>query len=208
MKSPFGFAYYGELSKWVSDIFPNLLQHVDKMAFVHSAYSKSNNHSPAFFMANTGFTQMGYPCIGFWVTYGLGSEDRDVAAFVVMADPKGRGLPKGYSLNWGAGFLPSIYQGTWLKPSGDLINNLNRPQQSRTAWMMNAARILPDNVSSRGGWWNVVSASYRCTLAGWKPSVRGTVITTSRKTGTDWPILSRIASTSIWLLLQNSGYPS
>ncbi|MBI2477888.1 MAG: DUF1501 domain-containing protein [Planctomycetia bacterium] len=129
MKSPFQFTPQGECGKMVSDIFPHLSQHVDKMAFVHSAYAKSNNHSPALFMANTGFTQMGYPCVGSWATYGLGSESRDLPAFVVMSDPKGRGLPKGYSANWGAGFLPSVYQGTWLKPSGDPIDNLNPPQE-------------------------------------------------------------------------------
>ena len=127
MKSPFKFSQHGESGKWVSSLFPHLRQHVDKMAFVHSAYAKSNNHSPALFMANTGFTQLGYPCVGSWATYGLGSESRDLPAFVVMSDPTGRGLPKGYSLNWGAGFLPSVYQGTWLKPKGDPIDNLNRP---------------------------------------------------------------------------------
>ena len=70
---------------------------------------------------------MGNPCVGSWVTYGLGSESRNLPAFVVMSDPKGRGLPKGYSLNWGAGFLPSVYQGTWLKPQGDPIDNLKPP---------------------------------------------------------------------------------
>ena len=129
MKSPFAFKPYGETGKMVSDLFPNLAQHVDKMAFVHSAYAKSNNHSPALFMANTGFTQMGYPCVGSWATYGLGSESRDLPAFVVMSDPKGRGLPKGYSLNWGAGFLPSVYQGTWLKPTGEPIENLKPPAE-------------------------------------------------------------------------------
>ncbi len=129
MKSPFKFQQHGESGKWVSEIFPNLAKHVDKMAFIHSGYTKSNNHSPALFMANTGFTQMGYPCVGSWVTYGLGSESRDLPAFVVMSDPKGRGLPKGYSLNWGAGFLPSVYQGSWLKPTGDPIDNLKRPQE-------------------------------------------------------------------------------
>ncbi|MBC8353411.1 MAG: DUF1501 domain-containing protein [Planctomycetes bacterium] len=129
MKSPFKFEQHGECGKHVSEIFPKLSQHVDKMAFVHSAYAKSNNHSPALFMANTGFTQMGFPCVGSWATYGLGSESRDLPAFVVMSDPKGRGLPKGYSANWGAGFLPSVYQGTWLKPSGDPIENLNRPKE-------------------------------------------------------------------------------
>ena len=129
MKSPFKFQQYGQCGKWVSEIFPNLSRHVDKMAFVHSGHGKSNNHSPALFMMNTGFTQMGYPCVGSWVTYGMGSESRDLPAFVVMSDPKGRGLPKGYSLNWGAGFLPSVYQGSWLKPQGDPIDNLNRPSE-------------------------------------------------------------------------------
>ena len=134
MKSPFKFTPHGECGKMVSEIFPNMAPHVDKMAFIHSGFAKSNNHSPALFMMNTGFTQMGYPCVGSWVTYGLGSESRDLPAFVVMSDPLGRGLPKGYSLNWGAGFLPSVYQGTWFKPKGDPIDNLHRPAE------LNAAR--------------------------------------------------------------------
>ena len=129
MKSPFQFQQHGQCGKWVSEIFPNLARHVDKMAFVHSGHGKSNNHSPALFMMNTGFTQMGFPCVGSWVTYGLGSESRDLPSFVVMSDPKGRGLPKGYSLNWGAGFLPSVYQGSWLKPQGEPIDNLKRPEE-------------------------------------------------------------------------------
>ncbi len=129
MKSPFKFSQHGQCGKYVSELFPNLAKHVDKMAFVHSAHTKSNNHSPALFMMNTGFTQMGYPCVGAWATYGLGSESRDLPAFVVMSDPKGRGLPKGYSLNWGAGFLPSVYQGTWLKPTGAPIDNLIPPAE-------------------------------------------------------------------------------
>ena len=129
MKSPFQFTQHGQCGKWVSEIFPHLSRHVDKMAFIHSCFSKSNNHSPALFMMNTGFTQMGYPCVGSWATYGLGSESRDLPAFVVMSDPKGRGLPKGYSLNWGAGFLPSVYQGSWLKPQGEPIDNLKPPAE-------------------------------------------------------------------------------
>jgi len=64
MPSPFKFAQHGECGKHVSEIFPHLAAHVDKMAFIHSGYGKSNNHSPALFMMNTGFTQMGYPCVG------------------------------------------------------------------------------------------------------------------------------------------------
>ena len=142
MKSPFKFTQHGESGKHVSEIFPNLAQHVDKMAFIHSCHGKSNNHSPALFMMNTGFTQMGYPCVGSWITYGLGSESRDLPAFVVMSDPKGRGLPKGYSLNWGAGFLPSVYQGSWLKPQGEPIDNLKPPAELNDQRQRNQLDLL------------------------------------------------------------------
>ncbi|MFT5470629.1 MAG: hypothetical protein ACI8UO_005759 [Verrucomicrobiales bacterium] len=127
MKSPFEFTPRGECGKMVSSIFPNLGEHVDKMAFIHSGHTESNNHSPALFAMNCGLPRMGYPCVGSWVTYGLGSESRNLPAFVVMSDPLDRGLPKGHAANWGAGYLPSVYQGTWLKPKGDPIDNLNRP---------------------------------------------------------------------------------
>jgi hypothetical protein len=129
MKSPFKFAQQGERGMWISDLFPHLAKHVDDMAFIHSCHTESNNHSPALFMINTGMTRMGFPCVGSWVTYGLGTESQDLPAFCVMSDPLGRGLPKGYSQNWGAGFIPSIYQGTWLKPQGDAIDNLKPPAE-------------------------------------------------------------------------------
>jgi len=129
MRSPFRFTPRGQCGKMVSEIFPFLGEHVDKMAFIHSGFTESNNHSPALFMINTGFPRMGYPCVGSWVTYGLGSESRDLPGFVVMTDPKGRGLPKGHAANWSAGFLPGVYQGTHLKPTGQPIENLVRPQE-------------------------------------------------------------------------------
>ncbi|HZZ72726.1 MAG TPA: DUF1501 domain-containing protein [Pirellulales bacterium] len=128
MKSPFEWKQHGESGTWGSDLFPHLSEHVDRMAFIHSCFTNSNNHSPALFMMNTGVTRMGNPCVGSWVTYGLGSESESLPAFIVMSDPLNRGLPKGNALNWGAGFLPSVYQGTWLKPQGEPIDNLDRPQ--------------------------------------------------------------------------------
>lgn len=128
MKSPFEFTPRGECGKMVSSIFPHLGNHVDKMAFIHSGYTESNNHSPALFAINTGMARMGFPCVGSWVTYGLGSESSDLPAFIVMSDPKGRGLPKGHAANWSAGFLPGVYQGTYLKPTGDAIENLQLPK--------------------------------------------------------------------------------
>ena len=87
MKSPFAWKQHGESGTWVSELFPHLAQHVDKMAFLHSCFTNSNNHSPALFMMNTGVTRMGYPCVGSWVTYGLGSESDSLPGFVVMSDP-------------------------------------------------------------------------------------------------------------------------
>ena len=129
MKSPFEFTPRGQCGKMVSEIFPKLGEHVDKMAFIHSGHTESNNHSPALFMMNCGLPRMGYPCAGAWATYGLGSPSHDLPSFVVMSDPLGRGLPKGHAANWGAGFLPSVYQGTHFRPSGDPIDNLHRPKE-------------------------------------------------------------------------------
>ena len=129
MKSPFAFAPQGECGKMVSELFPHLGRHVDKMAFIHSAYTESNNHSPALFMMNTGLPRMGFPCVGSWVSYGLGSENQSLPGFVVMSDPRGRGLPKGQAANWGAAFLPGVYQGTHLRPKGPPIDNLQRPAE-------------------------------------------------------------------------------
>jgi hypothetical protein len=77
-------------------------------------------------MMNTGVTRMGSPSVGSWLTYGLGSESANLPGFVVMSDPLNRGLPKGNANNWTAGFLPGVYQGTWLRPQGEPIDNLTR----------------------------------------------------------------------------------
>jgi hypothetical protein len=132
LKSPFEFKRHGLSGTWVSAIFPHLANHVDQMAFIHSCYSESNNHSPALFHINTGLNRMGFPCVGSWITYGLGTENEDMPGFVVMTDALGRGLPKGKAFNWGAGFLPGVYQGTRLNNEIPAIDNLFR-RSSQTA---------------------------------------------------------------------------
>ena len=124
LKSPFEFKQYGKSGMWASSIFPHLSQHVDKMAFIKSFHTESNNHSPALFMANTGVPRMSHPCVGSWVTYGLGTENQNLPAFVVMSDPLNRGLPKGHAANWGSGFLPGAFQGTWVRSKGEPILSL------------------------------------------------------------------------------------
>ncbi|MCX6895072.1 MAG: DUF1501 domain-containing protein, partial [Verrucomicrobia bacterium] len=81
----------------------------------------------------TGMNRMGFPSVGAWVTYGLGSASQNLPGFVVMYDTLGRGLPKGYAQNWGSGFLPGIYQGTALNAQGAPINNLDRAPEINAA---------------------------------------------------------------------------
>ena len=106
------FRQHGECGRWMSDLFPKLAERVDDLAFIHSMQSKSALHGPAMFMANSGFILPGFPSMGAWVTYGLGSENENLPAFVVLPDP--RGLPPGGVINWGAGFLPAIHQATTI----------------------------------------------------------------------------------------------
>jgi hypothetical protein len=110
MKSPWRFQRRGQSGLWVSDLLPHLATCADDITFIHSMVSKSNNHTPATFLANSGFTMNGYPSLGAWLSYGLGSMNEDLPAFVVL--PDSRGLPAGGAINWSAGFLPATHQGT------------------------------------------------------------------------------------------------
>lgn len=126
LKSPFKFAQYGESGAWVSEIFPHTSKHVDEMAFIYSCYSQSNNHTPAMLEINSGMIRQGFPSMGSWVTYGLGSENSNLPAYVVMHGTK----PRGADPVWSSGFLPSVYQATALDPrKAKPIENLDRPSE-------------------------------------------------------------------------------
>ena len=129
MKSPFKWAKHGGCGKMVSEIFPHMAKHVDKMAFVHSMYSESNNHSPALFMMNTGMARMGFPCVGSWVSYGLGSMNQNLPTFVVLvAKPTNTEQVQAISGKlWSNGFLPGEHAGVSFRSSGDPILYINNP---------------------------------------------------------------------------------
>jgi hypothetical protein len=112
MKSPFPFKQHGECGRWVSSVFPHLAGHVDEMAFLMAVASKSNVHGPASYLVNTGFLLPGFPCLGAWLSYGLGKLSDNLPTFVVL--PDGRGLPYNQTGNFTAGFLPAAHQGTIL----------------------------------------------------------------------------------------------
>jgi len=115
MASPFRWRQHGKCGKWLSDPVAALDECVDDIAFIHSMVSKSNVHGPATFMQATGFVLPGFPSMGAWIGYGLGSMNRDLPTFVVLPDP--RGLPPNGHMNWSPGFLPAEHQATVVQPS-------------------------------------------------------------------------------------------
>jgi hypothetical protein len=110
MKSPFPFRQYGQSGRWVSSVFPSVAGHVDDLAFLMALSSKTNVHGPASYMMNTGFLMPGFPCMGAWISYGLGALTDNLPTFVVLPDP--RGLPYNAKGNFSSGFLPMAHQGT------------------------------------------------------------------------------------------------
>lgn len=115
MQSPWKWRQHGQCGKFISDLLPNLATCVDDIAFIHSMVAKSNVHGPATFMQNTGFVLPGFPSMGAWVRYGLGSANDNLPAFVVL--PDARGFPPNGPANWSAGFLPAEHQGVTIRPS-------------------------------------------------------------------------------------------
>ncbi|MFN4258123.1 MAG: DUF1501 domain-containing protein [Gemmataceae bacterium] len=125
MRSPFRFAQHGQSGLWISDALPHLHQHADDIAVIRSMYNDHPNHEPALFKIHSGQLLPGLPALGAWVVYGLGSENQNLPAYVVLDDPLG--LPVNGVQSWQSGYLPPIYQGTRLRSRGSPLLNL-RPE--------------------------------------------------------------------------------
>jgi uncharacterized protein (DUF1501 family) len=130
MKSPFRWKQYGECGRWVSDVFPHVAGCVDELAFLMAMASKTSVHGPASYMQNTGFVTPGFPCMGAWISYALGSLSDNLPTFVVL--PDSRGLPYNNAGNFSAGFLPVAHQGVIIKPTAPVpIADLQPPPSAR-----------------------------------------------------------------------------
>jgi hypothetical protein len=125
LPTPWEFRNHGRSGLPVSTLFPHLAQHVDDICFVRTFYTESVVHAPAMYQVFTGRILMGYPSMGSWVTYGLGSPSDNLPAYVVMPQPEG--TPEGGPPCWGSGFLPAVYQGTLLRPGANPILHLKPP---------------------------------------------------------------------------------
>lgn len=125
VRSPYEFKPRGQSGKMISELLPHLAELADDMCFIHSMTAKSNTHGPGENQMSTGFTLDGFPSMGAWVSYALGSEADDLPAFVAIPDP--RGVPQTGPNNWSAGFLPAVFQGTAFNADKP-IPNLARPE--------------------------------------------------------------------------------
>lgn len=132
-KSPYTFRPRGQSGKYISDLLPHLAEMADEMCFIHSMTARSNTHGPGENQMSTGFTLDGFPSMGAWISYALGTDNQNLPAFVAIPDP--RGVPQSGPNNWSSAFLPSVFQGTpWnaAKPIAHMspVNPVNPESQS------------------------------------------------------------------------------
>jgi hypothetical protein len=132
---------HGQSGIWVSDWYPHIAQHVDDLCVLRSCWADGLNHVGSVCQMNTGSILAGRPSMGAWVTYGLGSANRDLPSFVVLTDDRD---VLGSSKNWSAGFLPAVYQGTQFRREGPPILNLNPPETIGDEQQKSKLRLLAD----------------------------------------------------------------
>lgn len=126
MNSPFPFTRHGESGLEISSLFPRLSQHADDLCVIRSMHADTAAHASGCLQMNTGSIFIGKPSIGSWLSYGLGTENQNLPAFVVMTDP--RGGPIGSASNWSAGYMPASHQGTLFRNGGTPLLDLATPE--------------------------------------------------------------------------------
>ncbi len=131
---------HGESGMWMADTLPHTSQMVDDICLINSMWTDHPNHDNALYKIHSGRLFMGYPTLGAWTAYGLGSENQNLPAYVVLGDPLG--LPKNGTRNWTAGFLPPVYQGTPFRPTGSPILNLSKQYKQPTDVSATASELL------------------------------------------------------------------
>jgi hypothetical protein len=149
MASGFPFKKHGDSGLEISDLFQNVARHADDLTVIRSCYHDSFIHGPALSLMHSGSVLLGHPSVGSWVVYGLGCESRDLPAYMVMTDGDLRISSSAYS----SGFLPAVYQGTFVRGEGAAIQNLAPPAQVPAAQQ----RLMLDQLQA----WNTRHASER-----------------------------------------------
>ena len=146
MRSHWKFARHGQSGAWVSELLPQTAKEIDHIAIIRSMYNVHENHEPACYKWQTGETFPGHPTLGSWVTYGLGSINQSLPAYVVLADPKNRLAVNGVE-NWMSGYLPPLFQGTSIKSEGTPMLHL-KPDYDEPIGVTAAKRNLINALDS------------------------------------------------------------
>ena len=154
--SQFTFAQHGQSGAWVSSLLPHIAKVADRLCFIKSLHTEAINHDPAVTFFQTGFQIAGRPSIGSWLSYGLGSENKDLPAFVVMISQGTGNLADQplYDRLWGSGFLPSKYQGVKFRSNGDPVLFLKNPEgvtpNTRRRYLDDLAKLNTFNLAEPG----------------------------------------------------------
>lgn len=143
-QSDWEFRQRGRSGLWISDLFPHIAGLADDLAVIRSMVADTANHTPGLFMLNSGFQFNGFPSLGGWLSYGLGSEADDLPAYVVL--PDGRGEPNGGSSNWTNGFLPAQHQGVVFRGGAEPVRDL-RPARQIPVAEESATRVFLEQMN-------------------------------------------------------------
>ncbi|MEZ6143433.1 MAG: DUF1501 domain-containing protein [Zavarzinella sp.] len=147
-QSDFAFQQHGNSGLWLSNLFPNIAKHADKLTVIRSMFSETANHTPGLFLLNSGFGFNGYPSLGSWLSYGMGAITDELPTYVVL--PDGRGDPTGGASNWTSGFLPSVHQGVAFQSGNQPVQDLH-PRQAVPASQELAAKELLGKLNQQYG---------------------------------------------------------
>ena len=139
-KNDWAFRQHGQSGLWVSELFPHLASVADELTVIRSMYADTGNHTPALFLHNSGFPVNGFPSLGSWLSYGLGTVTESLPAFVVLPDR--RGSPSGGASSWTSGFLPATHQGVAFEGGAQPVRDLFPPGQSGDAAVTAGAELL------------------------------------------------------------------
>ncbi|MEX2581056.1 MAG: DUF1501 domain-containing protein [Verrucomicrobiales bacterium] len=140
MGGQYGFARHGESGMWMADVLPHTAAMADEICLINSMWTDHPNHDNALYKIHSGRLFMGYPTLGAWTVYGLGSESQNLPAYVVLNDPLG--LPKNGTRNWTSGFMSPTFQGTRLRPTGSPILNLKQQYEQPSPVTESARGLL------------------------------------------------------------------
>lgn len=140
--TPYNFRRYGKSGQEISDLLPNLARFADDIAIIRSMHTTQFNHAPAQIFMNTGHQIIGRPSMGAWMSYGLGSESKDLPGFVVLIS--GDNQPDGGKSCWGSGFLPTVHQGVEFRSKGDPVLYVSNPEGVSSTTRRNTLDVLKD----------------------------------------------------------------